>query len=502
MNVPSSRRERHIRRTKIIATIGPASSDEETLRQLIESGVDVARLNFSHGTPEEHAAVVRRIRNIAQDMGRAVGVLQDLQGPRLRTGTLVGGAPVYLNDGDPLVLTTRDWPSGTAEMVAVSHPRLALDVNPGDRLLLADGVLELEVVATDGVDIQSTVLHGGELGERKGINTPGIDVSVESPTDKDRQDIAHGVSMGVDYVALSFVRTPEEIEETRSILRSLGAPNISIVAKVERSEALENIDAIIGVSDGIMVARGDLGVDLGAERVPIIQKTLVHRANQRRVPIIVATQMLESMIASRRPTRAEASDVANAALEGADAVMLSAETSVGAFPVESVKTMDRIIREAELSDEYADVSRRAASDPGGPGADRKIARAVVRLLADIGAAALIVFSPDDHMPGILSGERPAAPVIAFTDGRALYRRMALLHAVQPQWGTRYDNTDILMQYMLSEARDRGFIQEGDEVVVARLAPHDVDGAPSFISVLRMPPARLGHAVDMGNRPRV
>lgn len=492
MNVPPDRRERHVRRTKIVATIGPATSDEGTLRQLIESGVDVARLNFSHGTPDEHEAVVRLIRRISQDMGRAVGILQDLQGPRLRTGTLARGMPVILVDGAPFVLTTQDWPDGSDEKVWVSHPGLPQDVYPGDRLLLADGVLELEVVRSDETDIHTVVVHGGELGERKGINAPNINVSVVSPTEKDRADLARGVTMGVDHVALSFVRTPEEIEATRGTLRSLGAPQMSIIAKIERSEALENLDAIMDVSDGVMLARGDLGVDLGPERVPVIQKSLVHRAAQRRVPVIVATQMLESMIGNRRPTRAEASDVANATLEGADAVMLSGETSIGAYPVESVQTMDRIIREAEWSEEYLEVSRRASADSGPDGQDRKIARAVVSLLADLDATALIVFSPDDLMPRMLSLERPTAPVLAFTDSRALYRRMALLHAVQPQWGMQHDNTDMMLNYMLSEAQERGYIREGDEVVVARLAPHDVDGAPSIISVLRIPEARLGH----------
>ncbi len=483
--------ERHIRRTKIIATIGPASSDEAMLASLIESGVNTVRLNFSHGTPDEHADVVRRVRRIAQRLNRAVGVLQDLQGPRLRTGPLVDGIPVLLRDGEPFVLTTRDIPGGTSDIVSVNHAQLPQDVQVGDRLLLADGAMELEVVRSDGTDIHTVVLHGGELGERKGINAPKITVSVVSPTDKDREDIALGVSLGVDHVALSFVRTAEEIKATRDILRSLGAPQMSIIAKIERSEALENLDAILDVSDGVMIARGDLGVDLGLERVPIIQKTLVHRSNLRRVPVIVATQMLESMINNRRPTRAEASDVANAVLEGADAVMLSAETSIGRFPVESVRTMDRIIREAEVSEEYAEVSRRAASDIGPEGQDRKIARAVVGLLADLDAVALLVFSPDDQMPRMLSLERPTAPILAFTDSRALYRRMAMWNAVQPQWGASYDATDDLVQYMLSEAGERGLVQGGDEVVVARLAPHGNDGAPSFISVLRIPQAQLG-----------
>ncbi len=486
MIVPTQSRERHIRRTKIIATIGPASRDEETLTRLIRAGVDTVRLNFSHGTADEHAHVVRLVRGIEQRVGRAVGVLQDLQGPRLRTGPLAGGAPVMLRDGAELVLTAREWPEGTADMVSVNYPRLPQDVRPGDRLLLADGALELEVARSDGTDIHTVVLQGGELGERKGINTPNINISLASPTEKDRNDITRGVLMGVDHIALSFVRTPDEIEATRGMLRSLGAANVSIIAKVERSEAIDNFDDIMRVSDGIMVARGDLGVDLGVERVPVIQKELVRRTNHRRVPVIVATQMLESMIGSRRPTRAEASDVANAVLEGADAVMLSAETSIGAFPVEAVQTMDRVIREAEVSEAYREVSRRAAADNSPDGQDRKIARAVVGLLADIDAAALIVFSPDDHMPRMLSLERPTAPVIAFTDSRALYRRMALWHAVQPQWGERHDNTDALVGYMLTEAQERGLARAGDQVVVARLAPRETSDAPSFISVLRIP----------------
>ena len=479
------------RRTKIIATIGPASSDEESLRELIESGVNVIRLNFSHGTPDDHEAVVQLLRRITLDMGRPVGVMQDVQGPRLRTGTLADGETVTLRDGDPFILTTQDWPNGTAEKVAVNHAQLPSDVRQGDRLLLADGALELEVVRADETDIYTVVIQGGELGERKGINAPTVNVSVTSPTEKDREDIAHGVALGVDHVALSFVRTPDDIMATRAILRSLGASHTSIIAKIERAEALENLEAILDVSDGVMLARGDLGVDLGPERVPMIQKSVVHRAERRRVPVIVATQMLESMIASRRPTRAEASDVANAVLEGVDAVMLSGETSIGQFPVESVRTMDRIIREVEGSDEYREVFHRAVADSVVDGQDRQIARAVVGLLADLDAAALIVYSPDDQMPRMLSLERPTAPVLAFTDSRALYRRMTLWHTIQPQWGTPYGDTDALMDYMLSEARERGFVQEGDEVVVARLAPHDMDGTPSVISVLRIPRAPFG-----------
>lgn len=485
MTAFSSRPLHHVRRTKIIATIGPASDDEATLTRLIEAGVDTFRLNFSHGTPESHAESVRRVRRISEQLGRAVGVLQDLQGPRLRTGALSGGNPVFLEAGKPLVLTTNDWPEGTADKVGINHAELPQDVRPGDRLLLADGALELEVTGSDETDIQTIVRHGGELGERKGINAPGVPLSVVAPTEKDRVDIAHGVSMGVDHIALSFVRTPEDIEATRRILTTLGAPHVPIIAKLERAESLANLDDILTVSDGVMVARGDLGVDLGVEVVPMFQKSIVHEANRVRVPVIVATQMLESMIGNRRPTRAEASDVANALLDGADAVMLSGETAIGQYSVESVRTMEQIIRDVETNDEYEEVSLRAASDDPSPSPDRKIAHAVVGLLADLGAAALIVFSSDDHIPRLLSSERPRAPVITFTDSRALYRRMALLHSIEPQRGRFFEDTDELVEYMLSAALARGLVHVGQQVVVARLAPHDDLRLPSFITVLEV-----------------
>ena len=485
MTALSSRPLNHVRRTKIIATIGPASEDEATLTRLIEAGVDTFRLNFSHGTPEGHAEAVRRVRRISEQLGRAVGILQDLQGPRLRTGLLSGGNPVFLEEGKPLVLTSNDWPEGTTDKVGINNRELPKDVRPGDRLLLADGVLELEVFGSDETDIRTVVRHGGELGERKGINAPGIALSVVSPTEKDRADIAHGVSMGVDHIALSFVRTAEDIEATRRILTTLGAPHVPIIAKLERSESLANLDDILAVSDGVMVARGDLGVDLGVEVVPMFQKSIVNQANLARVPVIVATQMLESMIGNRRPTRAEASDVANALLDGADAVMLSAETAIGQFSVESVRTMEMIIREVETNEEYEEVSRRAASDDPSPSPDRKVGHAVVGLLADLKAAALIVFSSDDHIPRLLSSERPRAPVIAFTDSRVLYRRMALLHSIEPQRGRYFEDTDALVEYMLSAALARGLVNVGDEVVVARLAPDDDLKLPSFITVLEI-----------------
>ena len=485
MTAFSSRPLHHVRRTKIIATIGPASEDEATLTRLIEAGVDTFRLNFSHGTLDSHAEAVRRVRRISEQLGRAVGVLQDLQGPRLRTGALSGGNPVFLETGKPLVLTTNDWPEGTADKVGINHAELPQDVRPGDRVLLADGALELEVIGSDETDIQTIVRHGGELGERKGINAPGVPLSVVSPTEKDRVDIAHGVSMGVDHIALSFVRTPEDIEATRRILTTLGAPHVPIIAKLERAESLANLDDILAVSDGVMVARGDLGVDLGVEVVPMFQKSIVHEANRVRVPVIVATQMLESMIGNRRPTRAEASDVANALLDGADAVMLSAETAIGQYAVESVRTMAHIIREVETNEEYEAVSLRAASDDPSPSPDRKIAHAVVGLLADLRAAALIVFSSDDYIPRLLSSERPRAPVISFTDSRALYRRMALLHSIEPQRGRFFEDTNELVEYMLSAALARGLVYVGEQVVVARLAPHDDLRLPSFITVLEV-----------------
>ena len=477
MNMP--KRATPVRQTKIVATIGPASRDLETLTRLMQAGVNVFRLNFSHGSKDEHAEVVRLIRRISDQDDRAVAILQDLQGPRLRTGLLVDGRSVLLQPEQSFILTT-DGIMGTAERVSVNYQGLPQDLSQGDRLYLADGALALRVESTTATEIHTTVVHGGELGERKGINAPGVPLSLVSPTEKDLEDLAHGVSLGVDYVAISFVRDAQEVLDTRRALAGLGAPNIPIIAKIERAEAILTLDDILDVSDGVMVARGDLGVDLGAEKVPMLQKVIVRKANQNRVPSIIATQMLESMVTNPRPTRAEASDVANAILDGADAVMLSAETTIGKYPVEAVQTMDDICREVESFGVRTDSQESEPDEVSRH--DHSVAHAAAHLATELSAQAIVVFTADGHTARLLSMERPPPPIFAFTSNRSVHRRLALWHSVIPLRGDFIENTDVLIDTMIVDLLQRGLAQVGDDIVVARLSPPERKQLSNFITV--------------------
>ena len=333
-----------MRRTKIVCTIGPASNSEESLEQLMRAGMNVARLNFSHGTRAEHQQVIQRVRSISARLGCAVALLQDLQGPKIRTGTLQGGKPVTLVDGSHITITTRDV-KGSAHIIATTYQPLPQDVKVGDRIVLDDGLLELRVLGAHETDVTCEVVHGGELGEHKGINLPGVAVSSPALTEKDRDDLRFGIEQGVDYVALSFVRRPEDAREAQQLIRQYltemygenNGRDIPLIVKIEKPEAVEQLDAILAASNGVMVARGDLGVEMPPEKVPLIQKRIISKCNELDLPVITATQMLESMITNPRPTRAEVSDVSTAILEGSDAVMLSAETSVGAYIARSRK---------------------------------------------------------------------------------------------------------------------------------------------------------------------
>jgi len=341
------------RRAKIVCTVGPATSSESMLRDLMRAGMDVARLNFSHGTHEEHARMIERIRRAAEKEKRTICILQDLQGPKIRTGRLKYRTPVALKTGSRVTLTPKDVP-GTNTLIATSIP-LARDLEPGSRILLSDGLIELRVKQIKGEDVECEVLNGGLLGEHKGINLPGTMVSVPSLTEKDKKDLLFGLKHGVDLIAISFVRTAEDVLAARRFIADQNA-FVPLVAKLEKPQAIENLEAIFEVADGVMVARGDLGVEVPPEKVPVMQKHIISRATEWRKPVITATQMLESMIENPRPTRAEASDVANAIFDGTDAVMLSAETASGKYPREAVAMMTRIVVEAESH--MADRSRR------------------------------------------------------------------------------------------------------------------------------------------------
>jgi len=341
-----------MRRTKIVCTIGPATSSEERLEQLMRAGMNVARLNFSHSTHQEHELVIERVRAISARLRYPVAILQDLQGPKIRTGPLQDGKPIMLVDGAHVTITTRDV-VGNAQLISTTYKALPQDVKIGDRILLNDGLLELRVIGKSETEVECAVVHGGELGEHKGINLPGVAVSAPALTEKDRDDLQFGIAHGVDYVALSFVRSPEDVQEAKQLIQQYatevygekGRWDIPLIAKIEKPEAIEHLDEILNVTDGVMVARGDLGVEMAPEKVPLIQKRLIARCNELCLPVITATQMLESMVTNPRPTRAEVNDVSNAIFDGTDAVMLSAETSVGAFPIEAVQMMTRIALE-------------------------------------------------------------------------------------------------------------------------------------------------------------
>lgn len=453
------------RRAKIVCTIGPAVQEAERIRALIEAGMDVARLNFSHGTWEQHAARISTIREQSDAAGKPIAILQDLQGPKIRTGLLKEGE-VRLEDGAQFTITTEET-GGDAQRVSTTYQELPQDVQAGDTILLADGLLELRVEDVRDRDVVTRVVHGGPLGEHKGINLPGVQVSAPSMTDKDREDLEFGIEQGVDYVALSFVRRSGDIYRVKEILAARGAA-IPVIAKLEKPEAIGRIGEIIAAAEGVMVARGDLAVEISAERVPLLQKEIIREANRRGKVVITATQMLESMITNPRPTRAEASDVANAVLDGTDAVMLSAETASGRFPIECVRMMDRIVRTAEAR--YDDFGTPASPDAvtGVQGAITKAADGLTSNVNEI--VALATHTTTGRSALLLSKERPPLPILAFTSDRATFTRMALFWGVTPMVVSECGSTDELIAYIEKMLLQSGTVTPGDVVAVCAGSP--------------------------------
>lgn len=425
------------RRAKIVATIGPSSSSKETLRALIQSGVDVARLNMSHGSYEKHSEAIANIRSLSAELDRPVAILLDLSGPKIRTGRLKNGKPIELVAGNSIIITTETI-EGDEKRVSANYPYLTQDVRVKDRLLLDDGLIELIVEDKTPTELYCRVLHGGSLGEHKGINLPGTPLSIPSITDKDRCDLEFGIQQGVDYVALSFVRSAKDCIDAKQLIEhtanKVGAEKVPLIAKIEKAEALRELDAILEIADGIMVARGDLGIETSTESVPVHQKEMIRKANLIGKPVITATQMLQSMIENPRPTRAEASDVANAILDGTDAVMLSGETASGAFPVEAVKTMDRIVRFTEAAVERNIIGRTdrtisAISQHTGS-YNRALAEAAVFAADEIGSPIILVFTEGGKMARRVSALRPKQKIIAFTYVQHTYRRMAAVWGIK------------------------------------------------------------------------
>lgn len=469
-------------RTKIVCTIGPASCEPERLRQLMQTGMDVARLNFSHGDRAIHAENIERIRAAAVEVGKPVAILADLQGPKLRVGEMAGkGVP--LSEGAQVTLTTDDVVGRGPEALPVQYKTLPRLVKPGDAILLDDGLMELRVLSTSETTIQCQVIGGGILKSNKGINLPHAPLDIPAITAKDRQDLAFALEQQVDWVALSFVRAAEEVMGLKQLIRFLSptGESVPVIAKIEKPEALDHIDAIIDVADGIMVARGDLGIEIPPEEVPLAQKRIIQKCNQDGVPVITATQMLESMIQNPRPTRAEASDVANAILDGTDAIMLSGETSVGSHPVEAVRTMVRIAEEVEAhkSEVFVCPLRTPGTRDTHTVADA-MTHAARETAHDLNAAAIITPTASGYTACLMSRYRPRSPIIAVTPSARVQRQLMLYWGVTPLLAPRTDNTDEMIAYAVQAARDHGLVKGGDTVVITAGAAGTAPGTTNLM----------------------
>jgi pyruvate kinase len=452
------------RRAKIVCTLGPATSSPEQVTALVESGMDVARLNFSHGAHEDHAAAYHLVRKASDSTGHAVAILADLQGPKIRLGTFADG-PVTWATGSQVCITVEDV-EGTPERVSTTYKDLANDVRVGDRLLVDDGNLSLSVVRVEGPDVYCLVVEGGKVSNNKGLSLPGVSVSVPALSDKDERDLRFALHLGVDLIALSFVRSPTDVALVRDIMRQEDI-QVPVIAKLEKPEAVRNLDAIVEAFDGIMVARGDLGVELALEQVPLVQKRAVQAARERNKPVIVATQMLESMITNSRPTRAEASDVANAVLDGADAVMLSGETSVGQYPIGAVRTMDRIIEAVESDHLWVpELARRSRSRSG----------AIVRAARDIGE------SLDVKAARRLAALHPRQPLLAFTVDARVRSLLALSWGVETFLVPAVEHTDDMVAQVDFSLLSIGRLEVGDRVVVVAGSPPNTVGSTNLIRV--------------------
>jgi len=463
-----------VRRTKIVATLGPASASAESIGGLVAAGLDVARINASHGTPEQHAALIAATRAAAAAAGKAVAVLLDLQGPRIRVGELA--APLALEEGGTVVLAPEGVAAGAE--VPVTYD-LATDVAAGTRILVADGLMALEVVAVRAPRVEARVVCGGRLTSHKGINLPGVSVTAPCLTAKDRTDAAFAVAQGVEYVALSFVRRAEDVAALRALLPA----GIRIVAKIEKDTALGDLDRIADASDGVMVARGDLGVELPFEQVPLAQKRVIRVAVTHRRPVITATQMLESMVRAPRPTRAEASDVANAIWDGTDAVMLSEETAIGAYPREAVEAMDRIIRAVEGDRGWRPAPEWLDLAPAAPArSEHAVAAAAVAAAKMLGAPLIVTFTKSGFSARMVAANRPPVPVLGVTDTAGTCRQLALVWGVIPMQCEGEPHYDA----MLGVARERilaaGLARPGDRVVVTAGVPFDVPGTTNLVKV--------------------
>lgn len=468
--------DKQIRKTKIVATVGPSSSKQEQIAKLVEAGVDIFRLNFSHGSNQEKGAIIDIIRSVAEKKKKAVGILADLQGPKIRTGRMENGA-IPLRKGDSIAITT-DEVKGTPALISTIYKALPRDVKPGSRILLDDGLIEFKVQSIKGNVVNCVVVEGGTLKDLKGINLPGVNVSSPSLTEKDRIDLEFALSKRVDYVALSFVRRAEDILDIKQVIYEHGLTT-PVVAKIEKPEAIRNFDEILEATDAVMVARGDLGVEINAEKVPLLQKKIIRACNEAGKPVITATQMLESMILHPRPTRAETSDVANAIIDGTDAVMLSGETASGAHPLEAVKTMAKIALDVEKSH----VTR---EDGHGERKHVSIAEAVAEsachAAAAVNARAVVVFTQSGGTAALIAKNRPRLPIVAFAPSEEIRRRLSIYRGVRTLPAGAMDNTDQQIALVEETLLATGYCKSGDVVVITMGVPLGSHGTTNLMKV--------------------
>lgn len=467
-----------MRRTKIVCTIGPATNDVETIKQLIENGMAAARINFSHGSYESHAETIAKVKEAREKMSAPIPLILDTKGPEIRIKTFAQ-EKVTLEEGATFTLTTREV-EGDQSIVSVTYEDLPKDVTRGSRVLLDDGLIELHVESTTDTDVICTVVNGGKLSARKGVNLPGIKVNLPALTEKDIQDLQFGVENGFDIVAASFIRTAADVINIRRVLEAAGGEYMHIISKIENQEGVDNIDSILEVSDGIMVARGDLGVEIPPEEVPLVQKLLIAKANERGKPVITATQMLESMVKSPRPTRAEANDVANAIFDGSDAIMLSGETAMGAYPLEAVATMARIAEKTESSIDYSDIM--ATTEPARVNITNAISMAACTTAAELDSAAIITVTKSGFTARMVSKHRPTCPLIAIASDERIWRQLNLI------WGC----VPLLYEFDLPKGEvfdtavkigvSSGLVKRGDTVVSALGMPLGFSGATNTLRV--------------------
>ena len=466
-----------MRKTKIICTMGPAVDNEEMLRALMLTGMDAARFNFSHGTHESHLATLNKVRRIRDELGAAVATILDTKGPEIRIKTFENG-PVTLREGDKFTLTTRDVP-GDAGIVSVTYADLHKELESGCRVLIDDGLIELTVDGIQGQDIACTVRSGGTLSNNKSINIPGVSIHLPSLTEKDRDDLRFAAEQDFDFVAASFVRKASDVEDIRACLRECGGEHIRIISKIENREGVDNLEEIIAASDGLMVARGDLGVEIPAYEVPVLQKTMIKKTSMAGKPVITATQMLDSMIRNPRPTRAEVSDVANAVFDGTSCVMLSGETASGKHPVEAVQTMVDTINAAEQATDYWGRFRRFEFTPG-----RSINDAVTHTCCqtamDLEADAILTPTQTGHTARMIARFRPACPIVALTTTERARRQLAISWGVQPLLAGYVDSTDRLFSMCVQSALKEGAVQSGQMVVITAGVPIGRAGSTNLI----------------------